>query len=287
MKRRRYIDILQETGKYKTPDDFVPPWYDRLFGRFDWWYYFRLYIILIKAIIIARKPGRYTDECWRDSASEIMALVEGCGGKAEIEANKEFMECDVPKVIVGNHMSMLDTFLLPPMSLIDRHGVMVIKRSLWAHRFFGVLMKEVGAIPVDRVNPRDDFLVVMKEGVKALKAGNNMIIYPQSTREPVFHESKFNSMGVKLAVKAGAKIIPIALKADFQGIGKKTKDIAPLDRSKTVRLKFGPVLSPTKENAREVHEKCVEFISSTLKEWGFPVESKESSEIKEKEKNNE
>ncbi len=53
MKRRRYIDILQETGKYKTPDDFVPPWYDRLFGRFDWWYYFRLYIILIKAIIIA------------------------------------------------------------------------------------------------------------------------------------------------------------------------------------------------------------------------------------------
>jgi 1-acyl-sn-glycerol-3-phosphate acyltransferase len=103
-----------------------------------------------------------------------------------------------------------------------------------------------------------------------------MVIYPQSTRASVFDEEKFNSLGVKLATKAGVKVIPIALKADFQGIGKKSKDIAPLDRSKTIKLKFGPLLSPTKANAREVHAECVKFISSTLKEWGVEVKEKQS-----------
>lgn len=135
-------------------------------------------------------------------------------------------------------------------------------------------MKEVGAIPVDRVNPRDDLKVAMTEGLKTLKAGNNMVIYPQSTRAAVFDEEKFNSLGVKLATRAGVKVMPIALKADFQGIGKKMKDIAPLDRSKTIKLRFGPLLSPTKENAREVHTECVRFVSSTLKEWGVEVKEK-------------
>ncbi len=274
LQSNNFLDILKETGIYKTDADYPVRLSDKLFGRFDFWFYLRLYTLLYKATYVAKKPGRYTDESWKQTATNIVSLVEGCGGKVHIEGNPEFLACKDPKVIVANHMSLIDTMILPPMSLIDRHGTMIIKRSLWDQRFFGRLMKEVGAIPVDRVNPRDDLKVAMTEGLKTLKAGNNMVIYPQSTRAAVFDEEKFNSLGVKLATRAGVKVMPIALKADFQGIGKKMKDIAPLDRSKTIKLRFGPLLSPTKENAREVHTECVRFVSSTLKEWGVEVKEK-------------
>ncbi len=274
MQSNKYLDILKETGIYKTDPNHPTRLCDRLFGRFDFWFYIRLYTLLYKATCVAKKPGRYTDESWKETTSNIISLIEGCGGKVEIEGNPEFLECKEPKVIVANHMSLIDTMILPPMSLIDRHGTMIIKRSLWDHRYFGRLMKEVGAIPVDRVNPRDDLKIAMAEGLKTLAEGNNMVIYPQSTRASVFDEEKFNSLGVKLATRAGVKIIPIALKADFQGIGKKIKDIAPLDRSKTIKLKFGPLFSPDKSNAREVHAECVKFIGDTLTEWGIEVKKK-------------
>lgn len=271
MKSRRYLEILKETGEYKTDPNSPKRLFDKIFGRFDFWFYIRLYSLLYKATRDAKTPGRYTDKFWENTTGDIISLIEGCGGRVEIEGNPEFISCKEPKVIVANHMSLIDTMILPPMSLIDRHGTMVIKRSLWDHRYFGRLMKEVGAIPVDRVNPRDDLKVVMAEGLKALDAGNNMVIYPQSTRAAAFDADKFNSLGVKLATRGGVKVVPIALKADFQGIGKKIKDIAPLDRSKTIKLKFGPILTPTKENTRAVHAECVEFISGTLKEWGVEV----------------
>ena len=274
MKSREYLKILKETGEYKTDPNSPVRLCDKLFGRFDAWFYLRLYTLLYKATYVAKTPGKYTDESWAQTTTNIISLIEGCGGKVHIEGNPQFAASDEPKVIIANHMSLIDTMILPPMSLIDRHPTMIIKRSLWDQRFFGRLMKEVGAIPVDRVNPREDLKVAMTEGLKTIEAGNNMVIYPQSTRDAIFDAEKFNSLGVKLATRAGVKIMPIALKADFQGIGKKSKDIAPLDRSKTIKLRFGPLLSPDKSNAREIHAQCVEFVSSTLKEWGMEVKEK-------------
>ncbi len=276
MKSRQYLEILKETGVYKTDPNSPVRLLDRLFGKSDVWFYLRLYTILYKATHVAKTPGRYTDDEWMNTTSNIISLVEGCGGKVHIEGNEEFLKCDTPKVIVANHMCLLDTMILPPMSLIDRHGTMIIKRSLWDQRFFGRLMKEVGAIPVDRVNPRDDLKVVMTEGKKALEAGNNMVIYPQSTRAAAFNPEKFNTLGVKLATRAGVKIMHIAIKVYFEGIVNNMKDIGPLDRSKVIRLRFGPLLSPDKSNSREVHAECVSFISSTLKEWGGKIKEKQS-----------
>ena len=187
-----------------------------------------------------------------------------------IDGYEHFTASDEPKVTVANHMSLVDTMLLPAMTLNGRHSSIVIKRSLWDNRLFGYIMKAVNAIPVDRKNPREDLRTVLTQGTASLKAGHNVVMYPQSTRATSFDPSLFNSLGVKLAARAGVKVIPVALKTDFQGVGVKNRDIGPLDRSLTMRVRFGPAMDVT-GNGRDAHAACLAFVTDNLREWGVPI----------------
>jgi len=81
---------------------------------------------------------------------------------------------------------------------------------------------------------------------------------------------------VKLAKKAGVPVVPLALKTDFHGLGRKIKDFGPVDRSKTVHFRFGEPLQVT-GNGREAHEACLNFITENLKAWGGEVFAGEES----------
>ena len=57
-----------------------------------------------------------------------------------------------------------------------------------------------------------------------------MVIFPQSQRTLEFDPEHFNKLGIKLAKKAEAHIVPVALKTDFWKNGRLFKDIGALDR---------------------------------------------------------
>jgi 1-acyl-sn-glycerol-3-phosphate acyltransferase len=127
-------------------------------------------------------------------------------------------------------------------------------------------MKFMNAIPVDRVNPRDDFKTIIEEGKKRIAAGYSVIIFPQSKRDPEFKPDEFNSIGVKLAKATKAPIIPMALKTDFSQNGKKIKDLGWLDTSKELHIEFGEQMELT-GNGKAERLKIIEFIQDRLKAW--------------------
>ena len=270
MKSTEYLKILTESGGYTTDPAAKTRGMDKLLGRFDWWFYVRLFTILGKACHTASKEGRYTDDTWMMNAQDMLSAAEGCGARVIIDGYENFTACGEPKVTVANHMSLIDTMLLPSMTLNGRHSSIVIKRSLWDNRLFGYVMKAVEAIPVDRKNPRDDLKTVLTKGTASLNAGHNVVLYPQSTRAASFNPGLFNSLGVKLAARAGVKVIPVALKTDFQGVGQKYRDIGPLDRSQVMRFRFGPAMDVT-GNGRDAQAACLSFVTDTLREWGVSI----------------
>jgi 1-acyl-sn-glycerol-3-phosphate acyltransferase len=71
---------------------------------------------------------------------------------------------------------------------------------------------------------------------------------------------------VKLAKKAGVKVVPVALKTDFWGNGKIVKELGPIDRHKPIWFKFGEPF-PISGNGKEENQKIIDFIKSSLKEW--------------------
>jgi 1-acyl-sn-glycerol-3-phosphate acyltransferase len=141
-----------------------------------------------------------------------------------------------------------------------------VKDSLVKHPLFGAVMRSRNPIVVGRVDPRKDFETVMTEGLKLLSNGISIIIFPQSTRSDVFKPEEFNSLGIKLAKKAGVKVVPVAIKTDFWGNGRLLKEVGKLDHRKLIYMHFGepfPVSGPGKEENQFV----ISFIQSHLMNW--------------------
>jgi 1-acyl-sn-glycerol-3-phosphate acyltransferase len=146
----------------------------------------------------------------------------------------------------------------------------VVKESLVKHPLFGDVMRSRNPIIVGRTDPRKDLEAVMIGGVDLLNSGISIVIFPQSTRSVEFKPEEFNSLGVKLAKKAGVTVVPIALKTDFWGNGKLIKEIGPLDHKKHIHIKFGEPMKIT-GNGKDENQRIIDFIKTSLEEWKNPA----------------
>ena len=83
---------------------------------------------------------------------------------------------------------------------------------------------------------------MLNGGVERLKAGISIIVFPQTTRMTQFDPEQFNSIGVKIAKKAGVPVVPLALKTDAWANGKFLKDFGAVDPRKEVHFTFADAL---------------------------------------------
>jgi 1-acyl-sn-glycerol-3-phosphate acyltransferase len=163
-------------------------------------------------------------------------------------------------------MSTLETFVLPVIIAPIKDATFVVKQSLVEYPVFKYVMRSRNPITVGRSNPRDDLRAVLEGGVERLKAGMSIIIFPQTTRTPVFAKEQFNTIGIKLAKRAGVPAVPIALRTDAWGNGRHLKDFGRIDPAKTVHFAFGKPLV-IKDRGDEEHEQIIDFITGKLDEW--------------------
>ena len=229
-------------------------------------FYRRMAAIVFRASSMAKR-GLYGDKEWSDSSLAIMKALEHVGVVFEVTGADHFINLEVPCVFIGNHMSTLETFVLPCIIEPFKDVTFVVKQSLIDYPVFRYVMRSRDPIVVSRSNPREDLKAVLDGGTERLNAGRSIIIFPQTTRTPVFDPADFNTIGIKLAKKAGTPVIPIALKTYAWGNGKHLKDFGRIDPSKKVCFAFGEPLAITGNGAAE-HRKIIEFISSALKTWG-------------------
>jgi len=236
----------------------------------------RIYFILKYASVVLRTRKEaigkvYDTKAWTDSSFEILRFIEKAGGIFHITGMENITKSPGSVLFISNHMSTLETMILP--SIIGPHKELtfVVKESLVKHPLFGDVMRSRNPIIVGRTDPRKDLEAVMNGGVELLQSGISIVIFPQSTRSVEFKPEEFNSLGVKLAKKAGVYVVPIALKTDFWGNGKLIKELGPLDRHKHIHIKFGEPMHIS-GNGREENQKIIDFIQSSLKEWNAESE---------------
>ena len=170
--------------------------------------------------------GLCDDSAWVHASLRVTELIERVGCPVSIEGMENISATRGPCVFVANHMSTLETFMLPGIIRPHRAVTFVMKKSLVTLPFFGAVMRSRDPIVVGRTNPREDLTAVLEGGVERLKKGISIIVFPQSTRTPDFDPQHFNTIGVKLARKAGVPVVPLALKTDAWGTGKKLNTVA-------------------------------------------------------------
>lgn len=231
----------------------------------------RLYFVLKYAYVVLRTRKEairkvYDTKAWSASSYEIFRFIEKAGGKFHITGMENIDKSQEPVLFICNHMSTLETMILPGIIAPLREVTFVVKESLVKHPLFGEVMRSRNPIVVGRTDPRKDLKAVMNGGMDLLSKGISIIIFPQSTRSLHFKSEEFNSLGVKLAKKAGVQIVPVALKTDFWGNGKVIKEIGKLDHSKLIHFRFGEPFSIT-GSGKEENQRIIDFIQSSLKEW--------------------
>ncbi len=244
-----------------------------LVKRFHNWatliYYIQLLNIILAESLTARKIP-YEGKTWAKGSLRVLKAVESGGGKFHISGLKALSDHKGPVVYVANHMSLLDTLVLPCILLPFSKVTFVVKEGLLKYPVLGTIIRAIHPIAVTRENPRKDLKTVLNLGLTLISNDCSIIIFPQATRSAIFDEATFNSLGVKLAQRANVPVVPVALKTDFQGNGKIIKDMGPVDPRKKLYIKFGEPMF-VEGKGQIVHQKVIDFISKNLSAWGARV----------------
>jgi 1-acyl-sn-glycerol-3-phosphate acyltransferase len=254
---------------YHTPDNHRAGLGCRLFPWSRFHFYRRTIPVLLKGRRQALR-GEFDAVAFSERAEDILRAVEYCGAKVHVTGLEHIAETPGAVVFVGNHMSMLETFLLPAAICPHKPAGFVLKESLARNWLMGPVVAAQQAIQVGRENPREDLAAVLQEGQDRLDRGRSVIIFPQGTRSADFPADRFNTLGAKLARRADVPIIPFALKTDFLENGKWLKDLGPVFPSRDVHMAFGPPITDV-SNQRQAHQDCLDFVRSTLSGWGVRI----------------
>ncbi len=221
--------------------------------------------IVVRAGFAARFR-KYGRKEWAYSSWEVLDCIEAVGADVQIEGINFLQELQGPCVIVGNHMSLLETGLLPAMILPSHFVTFVVKESLTRYPLFSDILSVCRPVAITRTNPRADLKAVLGQGTQHLAEGTVVAIFPQSTRSCVFAPEQMSSIGVKLAKKAEVPIIPLALKTDALKNGRVFKDIGSFDASIPVRFAFGKPIMVQGKGVEE-QKAITDFIGQKLSEW--------------------
>lgn len=241
-----------------------PPNPGRLARHFpSLYYYVRLLGGPVRWLFRKAAKGQCDDPSWVRSSAWCADILEDAGCRFEIAGMDYLRE---PCVIVANHMSTLETFILPALIRPRLPLTFVVKESLVRMPLFGPVMRSRDPVVVGRRNPREDLVAMLREGAKRLADGISVVVFPQSTRSVDFDKKHFNSIGEKLAARANVPLLPLALKTDAWGQGAKIKEAGKIRPDLPVRFRFGAPMR-IEGNDKAQHEAAASFIAETLSAW--------------------
>jgi 1-acyl-sn-glycerol-3-phosphate acyltransferase len=123
----------------------------------------------------------------------------------------------------------------------------ILARSdLWKMPFIGWHLNRSGQIPVAVTNPRAS-ITSLTNGVRALKAGMPLFVFPEGGRSLDGQLGPFMSGPAYMAIRAGVPIIPMALVGTYELLPIHTRHFSP----RPLELRIGAPIHTTGLTARQ------------------------------------
>jgi 1-acyl-sn-glycerol-3-phosphate acyltransferase len=138
-----------------------------------------------------------------------VVFITGC--KPEV-VGKEHIPLKGGICFVSNHVGIFDIILA--LAYIGRPFGFIAKRELLLLPFFNLWIYFLGGLFIDRKNIRKA-IVTIDNGIKKIKNGGNMLIFPEGTRSKGRGLLPFRSGSIKLATHSLATIVPIAITGSY------------------------------------------------------------------------
>ncbi|HEV2135814.1 MAG TPA: lysophospholipid acyltransferase family protein [Terracidiphilus sp.] len=115
-------------------------------------------------------------------------------------------------VYAANHTSFMDIPVV--FSRLPFQFRILAKKELWQWPFIGWYLNRSGQIPIDTANPHAT-LSSLGAGVKALRSGMPLFVFPEGRRTETGELNEFLSGAAFLAIRAQVPIVPLALTGGY------------------------------------------------------------------------
>lgn len=154
-------------------------------------------------------PASKHEKTYRSVLRVVRFLLHVCTRRTQ--AGSEHVPTSGPVIVVGNHLSVADAFVLT--AAVARRGRrirMLGTAGLFTAPVVGGLLRKAGYVPVHRRS--DDPAAALAPARAALEAGQCLGLYPEGaiTRQPGCWPARGKTGVVRLALDTGAPVVPLA-----------------------------------------------------------------------------
>jgi 1-acyl-sn-glycerol-3-phosphate acyltransferase len=151
------------------------------------------------------------------------SLVKAAGCSVTIYGRENLLKHQVA-VYASNHTSYMDTPVI--FASLPFQFRILAKKELWPIAFIGWYLDRSGQIPIDTRNPRAS-LASLAGGVKALRSGMPLFVFPEGGRTPDGELQPFLSGAAFLAIRAQVPLVPLALSGVYDLLPMHTRHLFP------------------------------------------------------------
>lgn len=189
----------------------------------------------------------------------MLSTIKRSGAQVEVYGTE-----NLPKegtvVFISNHQGNFDIPLL--MGYIDMPKGFISKIEAKKIPIIAKWMELIHCVFMDRSTLKGSAGAII-EGIKVLKAGHSLVIFPEGTRSKSNHMGDFKSASFKLATKPGVPIIPITIDGSYKLMEANNNRIAPA----CVKLTIHPMVQTkglNKEALEALPDQVFQTIASAL-----------------------
>lgn len=189
-----------------------------------------------------------------------LAQVKASGANVNI-SGLENVPKDGAVVFISNHQSNFDIAIM--MSYINKPKGYISKIEMKKIPILSTWMEYMHCVFMERGNPKKALESII-EGVKILKAGYSLVIFPEGTRSKGSKIGNFKPGSFKLATKAQVPVIPVTINGTYKLMEQNGGKIKKADVFVTVHQPI-ETKGLSKEELEELPNKVKEIIESKLK----------------------
>jgi len=175
-------------------------------------------------------------------------------------------------VYASNHTSYMDTPVV--FASLPFQFRILAKKELWPIAFIGWYLDRSGQIPIDTRNPRAT-LSSLGVGVKALRSGMPLFVFPEGGRTPNGELQNFLSGAAYLAIRAQVPLVPIALSGVYDLLPMHTRHLY----SGELTLRAGAPISTLGMTVRQTDELTERLRAAIQQMTGQPESADVQTEV--------
>jgi 1-acyl-sn-glycerol-3-phosphate acyltransferase len=211
-----------------------------------------VYVSLVFAAVpFSRRLARKFARLWNRHVLRAGGVRVKVTGREKLDASERY-------VFMSNHQSALDIPII--YTAIGEQISFLAKKELFMIPLFGWGMWAIGHTSIDRQNARKAHASIAKAIDRLNRENVSLVLFPEGTRSKDGKVLDFKTASFSLALQAGVRLVPIAIKGAIDRLPPKSSRIVPGE----VTLEIGDPIGVEELQGKNKAELCA-MVHETIK----------------------